>query len=60
MTVNQLCHDIIQGNKHLLSYDKDWKALIEYYEEKSCIVEADEMSFYGKLIIVLVSLYVYQ
>lgn len=36
----------ILGNKHLLSHDKDWKALIDHYEERGCMVEADAMNFY--------------
>ena len=30
-----------EGNKLLLSYDKNWEALIEHYEEKECVVEGE-------------------
>ena len=32
----------IIGNKELLSYDKNWKALIDHYQDKQCIVKGEE------------------
>jgi len=29
----------LSGNQCLLEYDETWKALIEHYKEKQCIVE---------------------